>query len=111
MHKNDIKEGETYIFIGSDSPARKHLSGQAFTVIEKKHVFRRTKKGQIKKSLRLFNEDGVGARAEELGELPADWCPDCKEVQMKFIETIEGRYFNEDVLECSNCGHKEIVKA
>lgn len=69
MNKNDIVVGETYLFLATTSEARKHLEGQPFTVVEKKSVFRRLHRGK-RKVWRFFNEDGVGARAEELGEMP-----------------------------------------
>lgn len=78
MRSTEIKQGETYLFVGSDSPARKHLEGQEFTVVEIKRVWRRFK-GKGKRNVqRFFNEAGDGARAEELGELPEKVCHICK---------------------------------
>lgn len=65
MKTNEIKEGETYLFIGTDSPARKALEGQPFKVVEIKAVWRRRFK-QSRRVKRFFNEDGIGARADEL---------------------------------------------
>src|SRR5688572_6619319 len=77
MLKHEIQVGETYYFVGSDSPTRKHLAGQPFTVVRKERVFRkmpyrRGRKAGTVKVLRFFNDDGIGARAEELEPLPAD---------------------------------------
>lgn len=69
MEKKHVKEGETYLFVATTSPARKHLEGQPFHVEYKKRVFRK-KNGRITKVLRFFNIDGIGARAEELAEMP-----------------------------------------
>lgn len=68
MRGKDIKEGETYLFVATTSAARKHLEGTEFTVQEKRLVFRRLQKGR-KKVYRFFNEDGIGARPEELEPL------------------------------------------
>ena len=65
MKSNEIKTGETYTFMGSESPARSHLAGEPFTVVEIKNVWRRVNKGR-RKVKRFFNADGVGARADEL---------------------------------------------
>lgn len=64
MKSSQIKVGETYMFVATDNPARKHLEGQPFEVTEIKAVFRRIR--GTRKVKRFFNEDGVGARAEEL---------------------------------------------
>src|SRR4051812_11895548 len=69
MQKQDIEVGETYLFVATDNPTRKHLEGQPFKVVERKAVFRKLKRG-TRKPIRFFNENGVGARAEELGPLP-----------------------------------------
>lgn len=68
MKSSDIKEGETYMFMGSESPARAHLAGTHFKVTEIKAVWRRQFK-QSKRVKRFFNEDGIGARADELEPL------------------------------------------
>jgi hypothetical protein len=65
MKSSDIKPGETYRFMGSESPTRAHLAGQPFTVVEIKAVWRRLFK-KSKRVKRFFNEDGIGARADEL---------------------------------------------
>lgn len=78
MRSKDIKQGETYIFLSTDSPARKHLEGEEFTVREIKRVWRRfTGKGK-KNVQRFFNEAGDGARAEELEPLPEKKCHICQ---------------------------------
>lgn len=69
MRGSEIKQGETYMFVATDSPARKHLEGQPFTVVEIKAVWRRVR--GTRKVKRFFNEDGVGARADELEPLDA----------------------------------------
>lgn len=67
MRSRDIKEGETYMFVATDALERKKLEGQPFTVVEIKNVFRRLKfRGGTRKVKRFFNEEGLGARAEEL---------------------------------------------
>lgn len=66
MKGSEIKTGTTYMFVGTDSPARKHLEGEPFEVVEIKAVFRRFKRAGTRKVKRFFNADGVGARAEEL---------------------------------------------
>lgn len=77
MRSKDIKEGETYLFVATTSETRKHLEGTQFTVYEKRLVFRRLQKGR-KKVYRYFNEDGIGARPEELEPLPdAPQCHIC----------------------------------
>lgn len=79
MHPKDIVIGETYLFIATLNPQRKHLEGQPFTVVRKERVFRKVpyRRGKhnagTRKVLRFFNDDGVGARADELGELPNGW--------------------------------------
>jgi predicted RNA-binding Zn-ribbon protein involved in translation (DUF1610 family) len=82
MKRDDIEVGETYLFMGSDSPKRKHLAGQPFTVTSKDQVYRKVSYRHKKRSMkvtRFFNDDGVGARAEELGALPGDFtrCRNC----------------------------------
>jgi len=65
MKSDEIKVGETYTFMGSDSPARAHLAGEPFTVTEIKSVWRRVNRGR-RKVKRFFNAEGVGASADEL---------------------------------------------
>lgn len=74
MKQRDIKEGESYLFIATESPDRKHLEGTKFTVWRIEPVFRRFKGKGTRRVMRNFNEDGVGARAEELEPLPVCWC-------------------------------------
>jgi hypothetical protein len=69
MNTKDIKQGETYMFVGTESPARKHLEGEPFTVVEIKAVWRRMQRKGSRKVKRFFNADGVGARADELEPL------------------------------------------
>lgn len=105
MRKQDIEVGETYLFVATDNPTRKHLEGQPFKVVERKAVFRKLKRG-TRKPIRFFNENGVGARAEELGPLPAnEWytCPDCKEASK--IEDLHTRLIDDQTRKaCPNCG-------
>jgi hypothetical protein len=69
MRQSDITIGETYLFVATDNPTRKHLEGEPFTVEYKKAVWRKTGRKGSRKQNRFFNADGVGARAEELGEM------------------------------------------
>lgn len=72
MKGADIVVGETYLFVATMSEARKHLEGEHFTVTEIKKVWRKMGYSRGKKSMkvnRYFNEDGVGARADELEPL------------------------------------------
>lgn len=76
MHHKDIKEGEDYLFLATDSATRKHLELTIFTVAEIKQVYRKVTWGHRKASrqvYRYFDHDGVGARADELQELPENW--------------------------------------
>lgn len=73
MTKRDIRDGETYLFVATDSPVRKHLEGHPFTVAERRFVFRKFRGQRTQKHLRFFNDDGVGARAEELEPLPPEY--------------------------------------
>lgn len=87
MLKSEIEVGETYYFVGSDSPTRKHLAGLPFKVVKKERVFRkqayrRGKRAGTVKVLRFFNDDGIGARAEELEPLPKEgffYCKTCEQ--------------------------------
>jgi len=71
MKQNDIVIGETYLFVGSDNPVRAHLAGKPFKVVDKRAVFRKFKGQVTRKRNRFFNDDGVGARAEELEPITA----------------------------------------
>lgn len=105
MRKQDIEIGETYLFVATDSPTRKHLEGQPFKVVERKAVFRKLKRG-TRKPIRFFNENGVGARAEELGPLPLnEWyvCHQCKEATKYGELHIDGDAESAQCL-CPNCG-------
>jgi len=88
MLKSEIVVGETYYFVGSDSPTRKHLAGMPFKVVRKERVFRKQayRRGKARtgtvKVLRFFNDDNIGARAEELEPLPErEWskCSHCND--------------------------------
>lgn len=79
MKAADIIIGETYLFVATESAARKHLEGQPFTVTGKRAVWRRLSKSSRRVN-RFFNEDGIGARPEELepldgtaGNEPGQW--------------------------------------
>jgi hypothetical protein len=72
MLKKDIEEGKTYLFLATDSPARKHLEGQPFTVVEIKKVWRKIVKRGSRQTWRFFNDDGIGARADELEPMDED---------------------------------------
>lgn len=109
MKRDDVEVGETYLFIGSDSPKRKHLAGQAFTVVSKDQVYRKVSYRHKKRSMkvtRFFNEDGVGARAEELETLPAnEWvkCNLCGTyASISEIEKIKEDN-NDIAVKCPNC--------
>src|SRR4051812_35995003 len=105
MRKQDIEVGETYLFVATDNPTRKHLEGQPFKVVERKAVFRKLKRG-TRKPIRFFNENGVGARAEELGPLPpGEWvkcnmCDECANIS----ELNKTKEDNDDIaIVCPNC--------
>lgn len=105
MRKQDIEVGETYLFVATDNPTRKSLEGQPFKVVERKAVFRKLKRG-TRKPIRFFNENGVGARAEELGPLPVNEyyvCHACREAckygELAFDGDAEGGQSL-----CPNCG-------
>lgn len=66
MKSSDIKQGETYTFVATESEARKHLEGEPFTVVRIEFVWRKFRGKGRKRVKRFFNEDNVGARAEEL---------------------------------------------
>jgi uncharacterized protein YifE (UPF0438 family) len=68
MKSSEIKAGQTYMFVATESPARKHLEGQPFTVVNIEAVWRKVFR-RSKKVKRFFNEDGIGARADELEPL------------------------------------------
>lgn len=72
MQTKDIEDGATYLFVATDSVARQDLVGYPFTVQHRKAVFRKFKGQGTRKRLRFFNDDGVGARAEELEPLPPE---------------------------------------
>lgn len=102
MKHSDIEVGKTYLFVATDSPARKHLEGTAFTVTNKDKVWRR-KGGRRHRSWRAFNADGVAVRPDELGELPDDHCPNCFVGTFGLVECHNGR----EKFECDKCGHTQ----
>lgn len=108
MKGSQIIIGQTYLFVATEALGRKHLEGMAFTVIEKKAVFRRLKKGHRKVN-RFFNEDGVGARPEELEPLPEreNGCSHCAIGEMIDVEHIPRANEMATRYECNNCGHTE----
>jgi uncharacterized protein YifE (UPF0438 family) len=65
MKANEIRQGETYLFVATDSAARKHLEGELFTVVRIENVWRKVYKSS-RKVKRFFNDAGDGARADEL---------------------------------------------
>jgi hypothetical protein len=70
MKIDQIEEGETYMFVATLDPARKNLEGKKFYVATKRLIWRK-KHGNPRhhQVWRVFNEDGVGARADELEPL------------------------------------------
>jgi hypothetical protein len=104
MKSSDIKEGETYMFMGSESPTRAHLAGEPFTVVQIKAVWRR----QFKKSKRVkrfFNAEGIGARADELEPMPErEWpCPECEHGGIEPDGSVHPN--GTQVFKCDECGH------
>jgi len=107
MNGKEIKTGETYFFVATDSSARKHLEGTEFTVFEIKHVWRRRNK-KSRQVKRFFNEFGEGARAKELEPLPsmnsellerwkaAPLVGEPKPVSYGYTGSIDSRDFRED---------------
>jgi hypothetical protein len=114
MKKTDIEVGTTYLFVGSDSPKRKHLAGLPFTVVSVDRVYRKVAYRKGKRSMkvtRFFNAEGIGAKAEELETLPNQGfhtCPACKEVNR--ICDLHVRPVNEEIEKaCPNCGETAHV--
>jgi hypothetical protein len=70
MRGKDISVGETYLFLATDSQARKHLEGQPFTVDRIEPVWRRLG-GRSRRVKRYYNQEGDAARAEELEPIDA----------------------------------------
>lgn len=64
MKQSDIKIGQTYMFVATDHPQKKHLEGQPFTVTEIKPS--RQARNKHRKVNIYFDADGNTARAEEL---------------------------------------------
>lgn len=107
MLKNEIEVGGTYLFVATDSPKRKHLEGEAFTVWEIKKVYRSVKFGRRGRRpvmcTRFFNDDGIGAKAEELEPLPEREfpCDNCELGEMKLIGVHPSGITK---YECDRCG-------
>lgn len=70
MQAKDIKVGETYLFVATTAVTRKHLEGQPFTVVNKRKVWRAQTSSRRHQVWRIFNDDGVGARPDELEPMP-----------------------------------------
>jgi hypothetical protein len=109
LKKDDIEVGETYLFVGSDSLKRAHLAGHPFTVTSIDKVYRKISYRKGKRSMkvtRFFNDDGVGARAEELETLPATGfhqCTTCNEWSR--LEDLHAAEENETIVKaCPHCG-------
>lgn len=101
--------GETYLFVGSDSPKRAHLAGHPFTVTSIEKVYRKIAYRKGKRSMkvtRFFNDDGIGARPEELEPLPAnEWvkCNLCS-AYANISEIKKIKEDNNDIaVKCPNC--------
>lgn len=93
MLNADIQEGQTYLFIGSESPKRAHLAGEPFTVARIERVYRKVRYRAGKRSakvLRFFNDDGIGARGDELEPLPGEGSEDWKDMSEE--PPCEGMY-------------------
>lgn len=93
MLKADVQVGETYLFTGSSSPKRQHLAGELFTVHDAKQVWRKMtymRGRRTTKTWRFFNEDGIGARAEELEPLPGEGHEDWRDASQQ--PPAEGLY-------------------
>lgn len=86
MLVKEIEDGTTYLFVATDNVARQALVGYPFTVQYRKAVFRKFKGQATRKRIRFFNDDGVGARAEELEPLP----PELHAWHLLTTEELEG---------------------
>lgn len=116
LKKQDIEVGETYLFVGSDSPKRAHLAGQPFTVSSIEKVYRKVSYRHKKRSMkvtRFFNDDGVGARAEELEELPKTGFYQCQNQDCRKWSRVADLHVepgNEEIHNvCPECGHTAII--
>lgn len=130
MKQSDIKVGVTYLFVATDSEARKHLEGKPFTVERIENVWRKFRGKGRKKVKRFFNDDNVGARAEELERITLcdncqkpetdqavvkhgeeNWCLDCMRLAGHCIECdvdirqVVEDYFMYDDDRCPDCVH------
>lgn len=104
MKRQDIKVGQTYHFVATDSPERQHLVGQPFTVVDLQPVWRRLKRGR-KKVYRALGDNGVWARPEELEPLPENNCSDCLVGEM--VQEGMTRPSGLTDYKCNNCGRVE----
>lgn len=101
MRHQDIKEGATYMFVATLDEKRKHMEGKPFTVSSKKKVWRAQTVSRRHKVMRIFNEDGVAVRPDELEPLPDDHCPECFVGTFGNVETHNGR----EKYECDTCAY------
>lgn len=88
MKSSEIKIGETYLFVATDSPTRKHLEGQPFEVTEKRRVWRRVK-GKRANVYRFFDQLGHAAMAEELEPII---CVEAKEEAVGWLKPAENGF-------------------
>lgn len=104
MKSSEIKVYGTYMFVATDSESRKHLEGKPFKVVEIRAVWRRLFK-RSKRVKRFFNENGEGARAEELEPMNERefLCTECEtgEYQMEGFVQPNGQ----TNYVCNECGH------
>ena len=108
MKASEIKAGGTYMFVATDAPARKSLEGQPFRVVDIQDVWRRRAK-QSRRVKRFFNDDRVGARADELEPLPDHLyaCSHCGTVSNASDLAIDDTGAPEKVYEvCPHCGER-----
>lgn len=87
MKSSEIKIGETYLFVATDSVTRKHLEGRPFEVVRKEKVWRKLKKRRAY-VYRFFNEQGDGARAEELEPFEACTILSEEESHLKTLQML-----------------------
>ncbi len=104
MKHKDIKVGETYLLV-TDNLTRQHLSGQPFTVTEKRKVWRAQTVSRRHKVWRYFNEDAVAVRADELQELPEREFP-CQQCSTGQYHQVGSTSPNGTVRYRCDCGHE-----
>jgi hypothetical protein len=104
MKHTDIKEGETYHFVATTDPSRRHLEGTPFTVAKLSAVHRRAGKAG-RKRYRAYDAGGGWAEPDELEPLPEWPCPACKvgEMQQDGGTTPSGTTY----YKCAICGKRE----